>query len=201
MPVVPITTCIVAGGKSSRMGEDKAFLKVGKRLLIDHAIHQARAMGGDIFIAGPKDRLKAFGRILEDEFPDAGPLAGIHAGLKRSETQLMLALALDTPFLRTEFLRVLAEEAIGSGCLVTVAATADGLHPLCAIYDVRFTAPAEDALRQGRYKIDALFTPARTRTVDVVAKGFDPAMLDNINTQEDLARAVRRAEQEGPAAG
>lgn len=177
------------------MGEDKVFLKVGKRMLIDHAIHQARALGGDIFLSGAKEKFAPFGRVIEDIFPDAGPLGGIYTALMRSETPLVLVLAVDTPFLRTEFLTELAKEAVESGALVTVAQTPDGLQPLCAIYDTKFAALAEDAIRNGRFKIDALFPKVKTQVVDVRQKGYDPAMLDNINTQEDYARAMRLADE------
>jgi molybdenum cofactor guanylyltransferase len=190
-----ITGFIIAGGKSSRMGTEKAFLKVQGKTLIDHAIAQARVISEDILIAGPKETFSAYGRIVVDVYPGCGPLSGIHAALGRSSTHLNLMLAVDTPFISREFLRYLALEAESSKALVTLPRTKDGLQPLCAIYHKDFLPIAESALKERKYKLDALFPrSAQTHIIDVESEplrkmGFNPAMFDNLNTQEDYERA------------
>jgi molybdenum cofactor guanylyltransferase len=171
------------------MGEEKAFLKLGKRLLIDHAILMARPLESDIFIVGPKEKFGAYGRTINDIFPDSGPLGGIHAALNRSETELNLVLAVDTPFIRSEYLFTLVDEARNNGAMVTVTKTNDGLQPLCAVYRKRFKLIAEKALAAGKLKIDRLFS-AGTVIVDARRLGYDPKMFENVNTKEDFGRAV-----------
>lgn len=188
-----ITGFIIAGGKSSRMGTEKALLTVNGKTLIDHAIAQARIICADILIAGPKETFSPYGRIVTDVYRDCGPLGGIHASLGRSETTLNLMIAVDTPFVSKGFLVHLAETARKNSALVTLPRTKQGLQPLCAIYRDDFLPVAEKALKEGRLKLDALFHPATTCVIDLEhddmrQRGFTAALFDNLNTREDYER-------------
>ena len=194
--VEAITGFIIAGGKSSRMGTEKALLSVQGKTLIDHAIAQARSIAEDILIVGPKEMFSAYGRIVADVYKDCGPLGGIHAALGRTQTDLNLMIAVDTPFVSKKFLAFLAEKAAQGSALVTLPRTADGLQPLCAIYRKEFLPVAEKALKEGRMKLDALFHPATTCVLDLEndemkQRGFTATLFDNLNTREDYER-VRR---------
>ena len=197
MPVEAITGFILAGGKSSRMGTEKALLSVYGKTLIDLAIAQARCICEDILIVGPKETFSAYGRIVADVFQGCGPLGGVHAALGRSQTELNLMIAVDTPFISKEFLIYLADEARKGEAIVTVPRTADGLQPLCAIYRSGFLPVAEKALKEGRLKLDALFHPATTQVLDLEhetmrQRGFTAALFDNLNTREDYERVKRQ---------
>ena len=191
-----ITGFIIAGGKSSRMGTEKALLSIHGKTLIDHAIAQAHSICQDILIVGPKETFSAYGRIVTDVFKHCGPLGGVHAALGRTQTDLNLMIAVDTPFISKAFLVYLAEEAARNQALVTVPRTRSGLQPLCAIYRKDFLPVAEKALREERLKLDALFHPATTHVIDLeheemVQRGFTAGLFDNLNTREDYER-VRR---------
>jgi molybdenum cofactor guanylyltransferase len=195
--VEAITGFILAGGKSSRMGTEKALLTVNGKTLIDHAIAQARSICEDILIVGPKELFSAYGRIVTDVYKDCGPLGGIHAALGRSQTELNLMIAVDTPSISKEFLMLLAEEARKTTAIVTLPRTADGLQPLCAIYRSDFLPIAERALKEGRLRLDALFHPATTHVIDLEheemkQRGFTAALFDNLNTREDYERVKRQ---------
>lgn len=191
-----ITGFILAGGKSSRMGTEKALLTVRGKTMIDHAIAQARSICQDVLIVGPKETFSAYGRIVKDVFVDCGPLGGIHAALGRTQTELNFIVGVDTPFVTQPFLALLADEARKSRMLITLPRTQDGLQPLCAIYRSDFMPVADKALKEGRLKLDALFHPTTTRVLDLQSpelreKGFDSAMFDNLNTREDYERVKR----------
>lgn len=172
------------------MGQEKAFLQLNGRMLIDFAILHAHAVADDIFIVGPREKFGAFGRIVNDIYQNSGPLGGLHAALDRSRTNLSLMLAVDTPFVTAEFLKYMVREAQSSKAVVTVPRTQDGLQPLCAIYSRDFLAIAKAALDAGNYKIDPLFPPEKTCTIDLARHPeFSPAMFQNINSPEDFARA------------
>jgi len=179
------------------MGTEKALLSVGGKTLIDHAIAQARAISEDILIVGPKETFSAYGRLVADVYKDCGPLGGIHAALARTQTNLNLMLAVDTPFITKDFLVYLADAARNNPqAVVTVPRTKDGLQPLCAIYHRSFLPVAEQALKEGRLKLDALFQPASTHLIDLASdamkqRGFSAAMFDNLNTREDYERVKR----------
>jgi molybdopterin-guanine dinucleotide biosynthesis protein A len=190
-----VTAFVLAGGKSSRMGEDKAFLLLKGRTLLDRALDVVRTLTPEALIVGERSRFSSFGTVVEDVFRDRGPLAGIHAALTASATDLNLVLALDMPFVEKSFLRYLVREAAATDAIVTVPRTASGWQPLCAVYRKAFAAVAERSLLQGRNKIDALFSDLKVFVVeekDLVRRGFSDTMFHNVNTRRDLDHARRR---------
>ena len=129
-------------------------------------------------------------------FPGCGPLAGIHAALGSSQTELNLILAVDMPFLTPALLQYMLGRARDSdSAMATVPRTAQGWQPLCAVYRRDFASIAEKALRAGRYKIDALFVEAGAQVLgepELQSAGFALDLFSNLNTPDDLAEAVRK---------
>ena len=126
---------ILAGGKSSRMGRDKARLELGGQTLLARQIGLARKTGAvEIFISSRADAdYTTFGcRVLPDKFPNAGPLAGIERALDAAKSPLLLVLAVDLPEMNERFLQRLAAD-----CLETRGAVpklAGQIEPLAAFY-------------------------------------------------------------------
>ena len=189
-----IAAFILAGGKSSRMGSDKAFVVLDGRTLLQRALNLARFLTADVRIVGDRGKFAPFAPVIEDVFRDCGPLGGIHSALRASTAELNLMLAVDVPFLSTALLEYLIMCARKSNtAAVTVAHVSGRLHPLCAVYRPRFVDAAENALRSGRYKIDALFAAPQTRIVsekELEAAGFFSSMFRNLNTPGEV-QAVR----------
>jgi len=197
--VQEITAFIIAGGKSTRMGRgtDKAFLKLDGKALVEHMIRKAKSLADDVLIVGPKEKFSAYGRVIEDIYKDCGPLGGLHAALNRSRTELNVVVPVDTPFLDEAFLAYMIDEARKNTALVTVPKLNDGLQPLCAVYRRGFLTIAEESLKEGKYKIDALFAPEIVCVLDLNSdemkkRGFDATMFDNINTPKDYEGAAKR---------
>jgi molybdopterin-guanine dinucleotide biosynthesis protein A len=197
--VQDVTAFIIAGGKSSRMGkgQDKAFLLLHGKMLIEHVIQKAKAVADHVFVVGPKEKFSAYGRVIEDVYRNCGPLGGLHAALNRSRTELSVMLAVDTPFVNFEFLSYMIDEARKNAAWVTVPKSLDGLQPLCGVYRREFLPVADEALKTGKYKIDALFASQFTAILDlgadkVKSRGFNAEMFDNINFPEDLENAAKR---------
>lgn len=188
-----LTAFVLVGGRSSRMGADKALLPLGQRTLVERALELAGAVTPQVRLVGPLQALRRFGTVVEDVYEGCGPLGGIHAALTATETELNLVLAVDLPFLQPAFLRALAAEARRAPALATVPQAAGGLQPLCAVYRKAFAAPAGRALEAGEYKIDRLFTPAVAHIVRVGPEepgfAFPAQMFDNLNTRDELERA------------
>jgi molybdopterin-guanine dinucleotide biosynthesis protein A len=187
-----ITAFVLAGGKSSRMGSDKAFLRWGEETLLSHALKTASAVAREVRIVGDVEKFAAFGRVIEDVYRDRGPLGGIHAALSSTMTDLDLMLAIDLPFVGPKFLRYLMSCARESGAVVTVPRAGSGLQPLCAVYRREFAEVAEQSLRDGKNKIDALFETVPTCVIeedDLVQAGFSVEMFQNLNTPEEWEKA------------
>jgi molybdenum cofactor guanylyltransferase len=190
-----VTAFILAGGRSSRMGSDKALLVVGSQTLLERAVHTAAAVANTVFIAGPRDRYAQYGDVVEDVFPDCGPLGGIHAALCITKTELNLMLAVDTPSVGPDFLAWLLQRARAGSELVVVPEALGGLQPLAAVYHRSVLDVAEQALRRGDYKIGHLFSLAPTRYIsetEIRAAGFSPMLFRNVNTLEEYEDLVQK---------
>ena len=192
-----VTAFILAGGRSTRMGTDKAFVNYEGRTLLARALDLARSVTPNVRIVGSQEKFASFAPVVEDVFRDCGPLGGIHAALQTSETELNLMLAVDTPFVSSAFLQYLISHAERAPeAAIIVPRGAESWQPLCAIYRREFASAAEDALRAGRYRIDRLFDQIRTRVIEqeeLEGAGFSPAIFRNLNTPEELEAEKRRA--------
>ena len=186
------TAFILAGGKSTRMGTDKAFLQLGGETLLSRALRTARAATSEVHIVGDKIRFEAFASVVEDIYRERGPLGGIHAALAATSTELNLMFAVDLPFVDSTFLEFLLGRARGTSALVTVPCAGHGLQPLCAVYRREFRQHAEQALRAGKNKIDSLFAKVNTLIIDereLRQAGFASGIFRNLNTPGELESA------------
>jgi molybdopterin-guanine dinucleotide biosynthesis protein A len=189
---------VLAGGKSSRMGSDKALLDFHGQTLLDRALTVMGAVCDRVTIVGDPAKFAKYSStkcraVVADIFSGCGPLGGIHAALTQSSAELNLMLAVDMPFVSAELLAFLwaAAEGEGDHAMVTVPCTGKRLQPLCAVYRRDFSATAEEALRAGKYKVDAAFVGMPTRVVEeseLEAAGFSERMFFNVNTPQDRLR-------------
>lgn len=190
-----VRTFVLAGGRSSRMGSDKALLPFDHQTLLQHALRTASSALVRARIVGSGSRYGQFGEVIEDVFPGCGPLGGIHAALSVSNTDLNLMLSVDMPLMTPEFLRWLAEQAGTAQELIVVPNAAGGPQPLCAIYRRGILPAVEQALKNGDYKIGRLFSQVPTRLIpeqEIVAAGFSAIIFQNVNTPEDYDRLLRQ---------
>jgi len=206
---------LLAGGKSSRMGRntDKAFLDFGGQTLLDRALTVMGAVCNNVTIVGDPEKFAKYGStkygsatygssecrsVVADIFSGCGPLAGIHAALVHSPAELNLMLAVDMPFVSSELLAFLfaAAEDENNRAIITVPRTGKGFQPLCAVYRRDFALAAEQALRAGKYKIDAAFSSVPVRVIaeaELEAAGFSEQSFFNVNTPQDRLAAERRS--------
>jgi molybdopterin-guanine dinucleotide biosynthesis protein A len=191
-PESDVTIFVLAGGKSTRMGTDKAFVEFEGRTLLARSLDLARSVTSDVRVVGSVDKFGPFAPVVEDLFRDCGPLGGIHAALLAVRRKLNVMLAVDMPFVSRAFLEYLIDKARDAPDAIVVVPRCDGgRQPLCAVYRREFAAPAENALRAGRNKIDLLFDVVQTRVIDqkeLENAGFAASIFRNLNTPEELER-------------
>ena len=174
------------------MGADKAFLEFRGRTLLVRALATMRGVCDDVTIVGDAAKFASYGPAVEDVYPGCGPLAGIHAALRSSSAEWNLMMAVDMPFVSHELLAFLVQSASETDASVVVPRTSRGFQPLCAVYRRGFAAAAEEALRAGKFKIDALFSAGTVRVIEeeeLTLAGFAERVFLNINTPEDLLAA------------
>lgn len=173
------------------MGRDKALLPWGRTTLLDHTLDRLRQVCNEVrILSGPEVRYSGRGVPVDtDAVPDAGPLGGLLTGLLTLEDDPGLFLAVDMPLVPAPLLRRLLDLAEGYDAAVPV--TADGPHPLCALYRRACLEPARLRLAAGERKMTCFWPDVRVREVgEAELREFgDPAeVLGNLNTPEDYER-------------
>jgi molybdenum cofactor guanylyltransferase len=161
----PFSALLLAAGHSTRMGRDKALLEVGGVPLWRRQREVlARAGAAEILLsarsgqAWSRAAASQFAAIVSDDQPNAGPLAGIAAGLERATHPHLAVLAIDLPRLTPEWLAArLAECPAGAGI---VAGRGDFFEPLAAIYPREFKPLARAALARGDHSLQRLVAEA-----------------------------------------
>jgi molybdopterin-guanine dinucleotide biosynthesis protein A len=153
---------VLAGGKSSRLKQDKVLLPWQGGTLLDHAIERLQQISSPVRVcADRKDlasRLPPSVTVVRDALPGAGPLGGIVAGLEESHTEWNCFLAIDLPLLPVALLRALAEQAESSRVknegTLCILPQMDGFpQPLCGLYHRSLRDGLRGALEEGKYKI------------------------------------------------
>ena len=192
----PITIAIIAGGKSRRMGQDKAFLQLGGKSLLSRVIAASAHLhlAETIIIADQRDAYAAFGLpVYPDIMPDKGSLGGIYTALHHANTEYTLTLACDMPFVNPDLLRYMRSLIDGETDIIAprVNGYPQALH---AIYRATCAEPIRQQLQQNRLKIIRFYDQMRLRFIDEAEYApYDPhgRSFENLNTPEDLARATR----------
>lgn len=187
---------VLAGGKSRRMGQDKALLLFEGRPLGLRAAELVQQVCGDVTLVGDPAKFAAWGfPVICDLYPDRGPLGGIHAALAHCDARLALVVGCDMPYLSLEFLHFLAGLARESEAdAVIPESEAFGYEPLCAVYARACLAPVEQALQESRCKVSEVFGQLRLRLIPPAEwKPYDPdgRLFQNLNTLEDYEQARR----------
>jgi molybdopterin-guanine dinucleotide biosynthesis protein A len=150
---------VLVGGKSSRMGRDKALLPFQGSTLLEHIALHVAAAAGSVTLIGEPDKYRRLGfPVLTDNLTGAGPLSGIQTALSASRAEWNLIVACDMPELSSEFLTSLLEfaEASDADCLIPIGPTGRP-EPLCAAYRLRCLPCIDRALARNIRKVtDAL---------------------------------------------
>ncbi len=204
---------ILAGGRSTRMGQDKARLRYGRESFLEHI---AGVLMGDLdSVTSEKTQAygvkRASGRnrvtitqvflsvaregdyadlglpAVADENQGIGPIEGIRRGLEYAREEYLFVCAVDMPFIQKEMALSLAEN-ISPDFDAYVFRVGDRIHPTCAVYHRSVLPYAARMIAEGRYRLRDLLDGVRTKYVDLNEDLFRAQNLSNINTFEDYER-------------
>ena len=180
------SAAVLCGGKSSRMGREKAELLYRGVSFLDLQINKLRSIGiEDILIAGHSDPGPGT-RPVRDVFPGKGPLSGIHAALQQAENERILVLAVDMPLLPAEHLLSLLEEENADAVLWS----SDGrTQPLPGVYSKKLLPLCEEILQGNRTSVRMLLDRCSVCAIEYTK---DPEYLSNCNTPEEYRRLTAR---------
>lgn len=183
-----VTVQIMLGGRSVRMGRDKALVCLGGKTLLERAVERWSGYGGAFQLSvGPASRAAlapAGVETVADVYPERGPLGGLHAGLKCCRTDCLLLAAVDAPFLTPAHAdRLLAAIGGAEACVFTLEGRPE---PLFGLYRRRCVTAAETLLLKGDNRMRSLLDWVNT----VYVPAEDGAVFRNLNTPEELAWAA-----------
>ena len=193
-----VTGLILAGGRSKRLGRDKARLPwpdENSQTTLLHHVHAVLApLCDEVLVVGNRADLAGF-TVVPDVAAAQSSLTGLVSGLRAAATPLALAVACDMPFLNERLLRALIDRATDEWDAVApvVRHEPETLH---TVYHRRCLPAASEMLEAGDLRLGRLMKRLRVRAVspDEVRR-FDPdlASFSNINTPAELAAAREKA--------
>jgi molybdopterin-guanine dinucleotide biosynthesis protein A len=178
---------VLAGGRSSRFGRDKALLKIDGETLLRRTVATLKSVTPDVLVIGPSERTEQVEgvQVVQDEIPGIGPLGGIYTALRTRPDCSALVVAVDMPFLSAALL----------GYLVQLSEQADVVLPVVGgitqqthtVYGPECLRHIESQIATGDYKVDRFFPKVAVRRVDEAElAAFDPRLQSfrNANTPE-----------------
>lgn len=155
---------VLAGGRSVRMGRDKAGVALAGRPLLEHMLSKLRVLGLRARVAGLRAPVaNVAAEVLSDAHPECGPLSGIETALATSEATLVLMLSVDLPLVETEFLAWMLRRASITDAVATIPSLLGEPQPLCAVYRREMLADVRESLAAGDYKVMHAMERAATR--------------------------------------
>jgi len=185
----PITAFILAGGRSQRMGTDKAFLSYRNEPLIQGPIRTCQSVTTDVRIIGDPARYACFGLpVIPDSGESLGPLSGIHTALQHSPGRFSSVIACDMPLVPPEFLRHMLLKLPGPDAVV-MRFDDGAVEPLCGIYSLTCLPVAEQNLASGKLKITDLLFQLKVEYIteeELHTQGMSRKIFTNVNTPDDL---------------
>jgi molybdopterin-guanine dinucleotide biosynthesis protein A len=185
---------VLAGGRSSRMGSDKALLSLDGEPLVARIARVVEAAAGSAVIVGDPQLYSVFHyTVIQDSIPNSGPLAGIEAALSYSDSDWNLIVACDMPGVTSDGLTELIansrehskEHSQADVCIPTLHGQA---QPLCAMYHRRALSVVRAALLRRCLKIMDAIRPLRI----VFLAASDETLFQNVNTPEEWSAFVSR---------
>ena len=175
---------VLVGGRSSRMGSDKARLPVNSRLLVEEVAESVREVAGNVALVGESRKYQDLKlTCLDDLRPGAGPLAGIEAALAAERGDPNLIVACDIAGVSSALLdRLVTQSQIRRVSCVVARESNGTIHPLCGVWNRDCLPFVQDALDHGRFRVLDILTQVGAEFV------YADCPIHNVNTPEEWGR-------------
>lgn len=186
-----VTGIILAGGKSTRMGQEKGLQLLGGNPLISYAVKALSGICNRIIISSSSEGYSSFcHKVVADEFPGIGPMGGIYSAFRQSETEKCLVLSCDLPFVTAELLSFILEKAEGYQVAVPWQGN-QHYEPLCGFYSLSILDKMNDFILNGNYKLPDLLDEVSINKLIINKEMafYHENLFMNVNSKHDLAAA------------
>ena len=185
-----ITGLILAGGKARRMGGiDKGLIAFKGQSMVMHVIKRLSTQVGAILINANREieRYQSLGfNVVTDEINDfAGPLAGLHSGMKVAKTEFILSVPCDSPLLPNDLSQRLMTALESQNADIAVAKTGEQHHPVFCLCRTSLAQDLETYLNAGGRKVDEW---QKKHAYVEVRFDDNPSAFSNVNTPEELGK-------------
>lgn len=194
MKPADMTLGILCGGKSRRMGRDKASLVLGGETLLQRAVGLGRSFGETLISIGANTPDADGCRMVRDERPDCGPLEGLYQLLNACRTEYLMVLPVDMPFFGPRETQRLSEAVPDDGRGIVLISSGT-IQPLCAVYSRQTLPILRKLLDEGERRVWVFAESCGAMQKDIRSLGIAPEAIQNLNTPEDLASAADRKER------
>ena len=176
---------IMAGGKSSRMGSDKALLKMNGKNFISLLAEELDFFEEKMIARGNNSELPELSwKEIPDVYQDRGPIGGLHAALSACESDALFCVSCDMPLLKRSLANTLCDSLTEEYDAVIAKAEDGRIHPMCAVYRKRIASTLESQILAGNNRIMSAFEKLNVKYISIdLEKGSQQLM--NVNTPED----------------
>ena len=174
---------ILAGGKSSRMGEDKGLMSLFGKPMVAYVIEAAQHISSDINLVTSNADYAQFNLpLISDRHDNKGPLSGIHAALSASDTDYNFVIPCDVPYVKPGLLKFLLYQADGYD--ITIPRHDNRIHPLMGVYRKECLSVIEKNISVNSLKVSNIFDQLIVNIVET--DEFDPINFKNLNSKKDI---------------
>jgi len=184
---------VTAGGRSSRMGRDKAWLELGGQTMIERVIAALKPVTRSVAVIANSPEYERLGLpVYADTNIGIGPLEAIRTALANARAPRALLVGCDLPFVTPELFSFLLSLKGDHQAIVPVGAD-ERLEPLCAVYSAQALPCVSRLIESGARKVSLLFEQVPTRLVqfsEIVHLPCAELFFENVNTQAEYSRAV-----------
>jgi molybdopterin-guanine dinucleotide biosynthesis protein A len=192
---------VLAGGKSSRMGRDKALLELAGRPLAWHAVTKLRRVCADVQILSSQPELEEFAPLVRDMHPGCGPLGGLETALGHSWHEWNLFLPVDMPFLPSAFLDNWVRTVVGRenrGARIAMFTVEGVPQPLFCLLHREVTLFVHDAVKRGEFKVFPVLEAAGKELASRQGMPLGTAFFNQPWDESSEFSGTRRAEKMEP---
>jgi molybdopterin-guanine dinucleotide biosynthesis protein A len=182
-----IPAILFAGGKSSRMGRDKALLPFGEASSLASYQYQWLSLVFDsVYLSAKNNKFDFDCEVIEDKYEESSPLIGLISAFETLEVESIFVLSVDTPFVNTYIIERLIE-ANHKGLDCIIAQSPRGLQPLCGIYKRSIYPLLKQQQQDNNHRLQSLIKKANTHSIAFE----EDRLFMNLNYKEEYEEALR----------
>jgi len=190
-----IGAVILVGGKSRRMGRNKAYLSINGEFFLSRLLAQLKEFEEVLLSADSAEKYACENiKIVEDIYPGCGPIGGIYSALRCCRSDYLLALGCDMPLFQKELAHYMTAFVDAYHDAFVLVTRENHAQPLCAIYSASAADILEEQIKAGNYRLLDSFQKMRVKYIPLRCSIFDDSIVRGANTPEEYDAILRHCD-------